>query len=94
MAKTVKPQVAEEDIRAKILHILSIYPVISPTMLQAGLGGGWRPKMWHPVLDTLIEEGVIIREKKSLMTPSNRYNTHPILRLAGVDVINGDVVEQ
>ena len=72
-----------EEIRIKILHILSIYPIISPTMLQSGLGASWRPLFWRPVLEALIEEGKVMEAKTSMITPMNRYNTYTKLSLPG-----------
>lgn len=72
-----------EEIRVKILHILSIYPVISPTMLQSGLGASWRPIFWRPVLEALIKEGKVEEVKDSMMTPTDRYNTYTKLSLPG-----------
>ena len=69
------------DIEMKILHILSIYPVISPTMLQAGLGPSTKPLFWRPILTTLIEDGKVREEHESKMTPSDRSNTYTKLSL-------------
>ncbi len=75
-----------EHIETKILHLLSIYPIISPTMLQGGLGPPMRPAQWRPVLAQLISDGKVIESSKSMMTPNDRYNTYSRLSLPGVDV--------
>lgn len=69
------------EIEMKILHILRIYPLISPTMLQAGLGPSCKPAIWRPVLLALIEEGKVIEEHESLLTPTDRSNTYTKLSL-------------
>jgi len=79
-SQSIKEQTPEE-IRAKIIHILGIYPLISPTMLQSGLGPYTKPALWRPVLAQLIEEGVIKETQESLQTPSERYNTYSKLSL-------------
>ena len=71
-----------EDIATKIVHLLGIYPVISPTMLQGGLGPQLKPALWRPVLAQLIEDGIVIEESVSMQTPTDRYNTYTKLSLA------------
>ena len=78
-----------EEIETKILHLLRIYPIISPTMLQGGLGPAMRPEKWRPVLTNLIAQGKVIEEQKSMQTPSERYNTYSKLSLAGTTVSVG-----
>jgi len=71
----------EKRIREKILHLLSIYPKMSPTMLQGALGPQTKPIHWKPILEQLIEEGVITLEHDNVMTPAQRFNTYKILSL-------------
>lgn len=78
--------VSPEEIRTKILHLLRIYPIISPTMLQGGLGPAMKPVLWRPVLDELLKEGAVIQEQESMLTPTERYNTYTKLSLPGVTV--------
>lgn len=79
-----------EKIETKILHLLRIYPIISPTMLQGALGPATRPVQWRPVLINLIAQGKVIEEQKSMQTPSERYNTYTKLFLAGTTVSVGE----
>lgn len=44
----------------KILHTLSVYPGISPTMLQAGMGPQFKPAVWRPILEDLRHKGYIL----------------------------------
>ena len=85
-----KQEQTDEEIREKILHILRIYPIISPTMLQSGLGPYTKPAKWRPVLATLIEEEAVIEDQLSLQTPSDRYNTYTLLKLPGTEVTWGE----
>ncbi len=80
----------EAEIENRILHLLHIYPIISPTMLQGGLGPYVKPKNWRPVLAKLVEEGKVVESQESLQTPSNRYNTYSKLSLPGVHVTQPD----
>lgn len=72
-----------EIIRELIIHLLRIYPVVSPTMLQSGLGPYVKPAIWRPVLQELIAEGVVVEDQETLQTPRGRYNTYTKLHLAG-----------
>ena len=77
-----------EDVRAKILHLLGIYPVISHTMLQSGLGPYTKPALWRPVLQELIDEGEVLETQDTIDTPSGRYNTYTKLSLPHMEVVD------
>ncbi len=81
-----KQGVIDGAIEVKILHLLGIYPIISPTMLQSALGPSTKPADWRPVLGKLIAAGRVIEEQKSMQTPSERYNTYSKLSLPGTTV--------
>ena len=81
-----KNEMTTEEIAVKILHLLSIYPIISPTMLQGALGGAMKPAIWKPVLDELVTAGKVIKEQESTMTPADRYNEYSKLKLPGTTV--------
>jgi hypothetical protein len=76
-------------VKTKILHVLSIYPVISPTMLQGGLGAYIKPKIWRPALEALIDEGKVVETQEGVMTPYDRYNTYTKLSLPDTRVTVG-----
>lgn len=78
-------------IRDKILHILKIYPIISPTMLQGGLGPYMKPVEWRPVLQALVADGLVIETQKSMRTPLERYNTYTMLHLPTTKIDLDDV---
>jgi hypothetical protein len=65
--------------RDRILHTLSIYPKISPSMLQIGIGTSVTATLWKPVLEDLIEEGLIIRSHMVAETPTGRMQSYVIL---------------
>lgn len=73
---TVSGGLSDQDIREKIVHLLSIYPIISPTMLQGGLGPYVKPKDWRPVLAQLIDEGIVQQVQETHLSPGGRYNAH------------------
>ncbi len=78
------------EIETRIVHLLRIYPVISPTMLQSGLGPSTKPAHWRPVLVDLISRGKVIEEQESMQTPRERYNTYTKLSLPGTTVSVGE----
>jgi hypothetical protein len=93
MSRTQQPKgteeeqgITEQEVETKILHVLAIYPIISPTMLQGGLGPYMKPATWRPVLNRLIAEGKVEEHQESILSPSNRYNTYSKLSLPGVRV--------
>jgi hypothetical protein len=86
--KAIEPQTAEElgnnifeNMKAKILHVLSIYPRISPTMLQVGIGTGISPDVWHPVLEHLIVDGFVEKIQVRAGTPKGRDQVYTIIAL-------------
>jgi len=76
-----------EEIQTKIVHLLGIYPIISPTMLQGALGPSTKPALWRPALAELIERGEVIEDQESMLTPTDRYNTYTKLSLPGTSVV-------
>lgn len=76
----------EQELEAKILFLLSIYPVISPTMLQGGIGPSVKPEYWRPILRGLIQDGRITEVTESLTTPAGRANRYTKLSLPGTTI--------
>ncbi len=69
-------------IREKILHVLGVYPILSPTMLQIGLGTSLPTIEWRPVLEELIAAGLVERDEYSAQTSSGRNYSYTRIRLA------------
>lgn len=75
-----------ELIERRIVHILTIYPIISPSMLQTSLGPKTRAAEWKPVLERLIDQGIVKRESHFCeRTPTERQNSYTKLSLNGVE---------
>ena len=68
-------------IRDKIIHVLSIFSRISPSMLQVGIGPALPRALWNPIIEELIEEGIVQQETKVCNTPSGRSQNYKILSL-------------
>ena len=89
MNKKAPEELPQDEIATKIIHILGIYPIISPTMLQGGLGPYMKPAQWRPVLADLISKGKVVEDQESMQTPTDRYNTYSKLSLPGTKVSVG-----
>ena len=71
------------DIPGRIVHVLKHYPVISPSMLQTGLGN-IKPKDWRPVLEDLIRQGTVHRDMQVDLSPSGQDRHYIKIYLNGV----------
>ena len=78
----------EKTIRAKIIHVLSIYPKISISMLQVGMGTSLMPALWKPVLNQMIADKTVIQDRKTFLTPTERQQGYTILSLGNPDDVN------
>jgi hypothetical protein len=72
----------EEQLRIRILDTLEIYPRLSPSMLQAGIGPHNSPRIWRPIMEQLINSGIIIRGQESHQSELGRYRTIIVLSLS------------
>lgn len=74
-------QTSDDVIRARLLHVLHIYQGISPSMLQVGIGTAISPKMWHPIMAKLKEEGLVKETEVMAQAPNGRDLTYKKLSL-------------
>lgn len=63
------------QIRFLIIRSLLLFPRLSPTLLQGALGPQHPPLLWRPLLDELIEQGLVDKEMGILNTPAGRQRT-------------------
>jgi hypothetical protein len=69
-------------VQQRILHVLSIYPRLSMSMLQIGIGTGFPPAIWHPALDALLDEGRVRRDYVKAQNPvSRREQAYTVIQL-------------
>lgn len=71
----------QQDIAARIKHVLMIYPKLNPSMLQVGMGTSFPPAFWKPILQKLIENGHIVNNTRTLSGPTGRMQVYTILEL-------------
>lgn len=72
---------AERVIAERMLFTLGIYPKLSYSMLQVGIGTAIPPRLWHPVLARLKAEDKIIETEHHSRSPMHRDLVHRILML-------------
>ena len=70
-----------QAVRERILHVFSIYPEISPSMLQISLN--LKTVIWRPIVDELVNEGLIKRSSIIAPTPTGRHQSYIVLKLVG-----------
>jgi len=67
---------SEQMIRDRILFTLSHYPMITMSMLTVGIGPAVIPsREWRPVLDRMLEEGLVKKINTQVKTIGGRYLT-------------------
>jgi len=71
----------ENTIREKIRHVMMIYPRISNSMLQVGMGTSLQPSIWKPIFNAMVREGRILQSYETWSTPSGRSQSYTILQL-------------
>lgn len=74
--------VGTDPIRDRILHLLTVYPRISPSMLQIGIGTSVPPTLWRPILDDLVKEGRVLIENVNCQSPAGRARSYQVVSLA------------
>ena len=74
-----------DPLEARILEIFSVYPRISPTMLQSALGPSLSPELWRPILERLIREDLIDHTAELPPVGSKRTRAYTVLELRKTD---------
>lgn len=72
---------SNEDIVERIKHCLTIFPKVSPTMLQMGIGAYINAVKWQPQLEQMIVDGIVIREFITLKSPAERWKSYTLISL-------------
>ncbi len=61
--------------------LLQVYPVLSPTLIQALLGTRVRPSFWKPILEQMISEGVLVRSEVVTKNSWDQLHSYTCIRL-------------
>lgn len=89
--KVESGQTPTEIIEAKILALLGVYPILSASMIQAGLGPSLSASLWRPVLTALLSNGTLIQWEQAPAQASQHEGeggggrTRPYLCIARAD---------
>lgn len=70
-----------KNIKDKIRHLLQIFPRISPSMLQIGLGTSLPPSIWRPILQELLDQKIVLMEEVPGQSVSGRPRSYEVLSL-------------
>lgn len=77
-----KVDAGAELIKARILHVLSVFPFLSQSMINVGIGTSIPSKLWQPVLEELLADGSITKTAINAQSPSDRSQTYTIYHLS------------
>jgi hypothetical protein len=69
-------------LRQKILFSLELYHFLSRSMIHQTLGTATTTRLWGPILDRLIEEGLVACTTLTAKTPLDRNQTFSVYHLA------------
>lgn len=72
----------EQMIEDRILKVLEIYPKISPSMLQIGIGSSIPSAMWRPVFQKMLDKGTLIQDDIVALSSTERHQIYRVIRLA------------
>lgn len=78
---STEPTEQDTDIENRIRCVLEIYPRISPSMLQIGIGTSIPANWWRPVYRSMIDRGDIILEHIVALGAAGRSNTYTVVSL-------------
>jgi|ERR1700761_2356667 len=85
MAAAVKPvemSEGERSIRAKIMHVLGIWPMLTSSMLQNGMGVQTPARDWRPVLSKMRNEGLVLEDEIQVTTHLGQVRSYTRIFLA------------
>lgn len=71
-----------EMLRSRIVHVLTVFPFLSQSMINVGIGTSIPSKLWQPILEDLISEGTISKTAINAQSPSDRNQTYTIYHLS------------
>jgi len=73
---------ASTVIRERIIHTLRVFPKLSPSMLNVGIGTSVPGSLWRPELERLKAEGIVIEDTVVMETPARRTQSYTVLSLS------------
>jgi hypothetical protein len=70
-----------ELIRDRMLHALEVFPFLSRSMIHMAIGTATATGLWHPILQSLLDQGHVCKTEVVARTPLNRPQTYTIYHL-------------
>ncbi len=70
-----------EHIHKQLAHLLQVYPVLSPTMIQSCFGARVRPVIWKPIMELMLQEGVLVRNEVVSKDSWGQLRSYTCIRL-------------
>ncbi len=70
-----------EQLWKQLIHLHQVYPVLSPTLIQALLGSKMRPQTWKPVMEKMITSGALVRSEVVSENSWGQLRSYTCIRL-------------
>lgn len=80
--KVTTADAGAEMLRSRIVHVLTVFPFLSQSMINVGIGTSIPSKLWQPILEDLIAEGTVQKTAINAQSPSDRSQTYTIYHLS------------
>jgi hypothetical protein len=68
-------------IKARILHILEICPILTSSQIHMSLGTSTPSPLWRPVLMALVADGEVVKCEYTTQTPLGRNQAYTLYHL-------------
>ncbi len=73
------------QLREQLKHLFQVYPVLSPTMIQALLGSKVRAVVWKPIMEVMICSGELTRFQVVAKNTFGQLRSYTCIKLVGDD---------
>jgi hypothetical protein len=71
-----------DEIRARLMHTLKLYPIITRSMMQMALTNSVGSAAWKAVLRLMIDEGTVVEDYIHRVSPLGQQRSYHRLYLA------------
>ena len=87
MADQTLQGVQDDFVRERIIALLTVYPILSPSMIQIGLGSSLPTFVWRPVFDRMLISGELVEGLVEGPPSDNRQRPFKTVSLAKQDSV-------
>lgn len=77
--------IAPSQLQEQLMHLFQVYPVLSPTMIQALLGSKVRAIVWKPIMEEMISVGQLVRFEVVAKNTYGQLRSYTCIKLVGGD---------